>query len=96
MLDLSFLSKSRRRWRRHQQEPVASQIARPQRTPLLFLERVKERVYEGVREPFQDINLLKRRITRVWSRDIHVEAVRKAIEKFRPRIQCVVTMRAAL
>ena len=55
-----------------------------------FWNAMKERVYEGVRELFQDINLLERRITRVWSRVIHLEAVRKATEKFRPRIQCVV------
>ena len=55
-----------------------------------FWNAVKESVYEGRREPFKDIKQLQERVKRVWSRSINMESVRKSIERFRPRLQCVV------
>ena len=55
-----------------------------------FWNAVKEKVYEGRREPFTNLAQLKRRIKYVWDAAFDEEASRKAITEFRKRLRAVV------
>ena len=55
-----------------------------------FWDAVKTKVYEGRRLPFKDETQLQQRIKRVWKRAINLQAIRKAIKQFRPRLQSVI------
>ena len=57
-----------------------------------FWNKLKEEVYKGRREPFENLEQLKRRIKLVWNRSINVDELRKAILQFRPRLQAVVNI----
>lgn len=55
-----------------------------------FWNAVQECVYDGVKEPLQDIDQLKERIKRGGPQAIDMVAVRKVIEQFRPWLIFVV------
>ena len=51
---------------------------------------VKQKVYEGRRERFQNIDELKKRIRQVWKQSYDLGTLRKAIQQFWPRLKAVV------
>ena len=51
---------------------------------------VKQKVYEGRRERFQNIDELKKRIRQVWKQSYDLDTLRKAIQQFQPRLKAVV------
>ena len=55
-----------------------------------FWNAIQNLVYEGRREPFQNLDQLKRRIRTVWKRAINMNHLRKAVMQFRPRLKAVV------
>ena len=57
-----------------------------------FWDKLKREVYKGRKEPFADIERLKRRIKRVWNRSINMDEIHKALLQFRPRLRAVVDM----
>jgi len=56
-----------------------------------FWNQLKLKVYEGLREPFQDIPSLQERIIEVWNNVVELPVLRRAIDQFLPRLQAVVT-----
>ena len=55
-----------------------------------FWDAVSNKVYEGKQLPFKDLKQLQRRIKRVRGSAINIPSLRKAINEFRPRLQCVI------
>ena len=77
-----------RRFIRKYQWPPNSPDCNP--LDFFFWDAIKRKVYEGRRERFGSLDKLKKRIRRVWKSSIDVEALRKAILQFRPRLEAVV------
>ena len=52
-----------------------------------FWNAVSTKVYENRREPFANLEQLKRKIKSVWPVVINMEHIQKAIMEFRPRLK---------
>ena len=55
-----------------------------------FWNQVSTKVYEGPKEPFHNLEQLKRRIKRVWKNVAELDEIQRAILQFRPRLNPVV------
>ena len=77
-----------RRFIRKDQWPPNSPDCNP--LDYFFWDAVKQKVYEGRRERFQNIDELKKRIRQVWKQSYDLDTLRKAIQQFRPRLKAVV------
>ena len=54
-----------------------------------FWNSLKNKVYEGRREPFSSIAQLKRRVKRVWDSAVNEEQLKKSILQFKKRLRAV-------
>ena len=82
-------SKFGRRFIRKDQWPPHSPDCNP--LDFYFWDAIKRKVCEGRREPFHDLDVLKKRIRKVWKKAFTVKELRKAILQFRPRLKAVVS-----
>ena len=55
-----------------------------------FWDALSNQVYLGRTEPFENLEELKQRIIAVWDDAIDLVALRKALDRFRPRLRAVV------
>ena len=55
-----------------------------------FWSIIQTKVYEGRREPFQNLEELHDRIVAVWAEAVDLPVLQKAIDQFLPRLRAVV------
>ena len=55
-----------------------------------FWNKLSGKVYEGRTTPFENVEMLEKRIRQVWKSAIEMVEIRKAIQQFRRRLRAVV------